>query len=574
MPYFGQEPVLTFSDDAGDMRLSVFKDRAEFENWLQSQPRELLTLLAARAAMRVLPFTQMGKGEDCRDRLHLPLFCAVAVAWFSAKYPALETDLASQAAAAFSAAFSNPAVAAQLRPFFSPEIFFCHRLAHASEEAARDAIRLAMRGQAGAAAAAAIEWDASAKASGKLVPDILARKLWPAARPRWIVELWKELKQDLLAAQEDWDVWTDWYETRVQGKAFDKEGETAILRIAAEHWEHGPKIVNREIKGFFGRQIPNQRREKRRTPSSAPSVPPLRPAALEPAWSGGRLMLPPLAAQSDSDAVVLVTALKLLREEVSSLAAAADGESAIDLRSIACLRSIAARVPAFAPSQSQLFYLAHLTEFLKAYENTVNNNWPPDFAARFAALIFRFDQTVQQFPKWRDFVSNAQKDQLTLGQAAEVPALADRIIAALRENEARNLIDPAIPAALEIFQAPLQINSTRSRQQIAGHAEASMLLLANDLLLSIDNIAKRTAGAALETKNTAGPDRHMAFANEALSFGDKDAGQANLWMIRKLSKIMASTRTGALHSKFFWLKPIMGLLDPQSQGIAFRPLVP
>jgi hypothetical protein len=66
----------------------------------------------------------------------------------------------------------------------------------------------------------------------------------------------------------------------------------------------------------------------------------------------------------------------------------------------------------------------------------------------------------------------------------------------------------------------------------------------------------------------------MAFANEALSFGDKDAGQANLWMIRKLSKIMASTRTGALHSKFFWLKPIMGLLDPQSQGIAFRPLVP
>jgi hypothetical protein len=37
----------------GDESLSVFNDRTIFKNWLQSQPREVLTLLAARAALRV-----------------------------------------------------------------------------------------------------------------------------------------------------------------------------------------------------------------------------------------------------------------------------------------------------------------------------------------------------------------------------------------------------------------------------------------------------------------------------------------------------------------------------------------
>jgi hypothetical protein len=539
--------------------LSIFNDLVEFENWLQGQPREVLTMLAARAALRVLPFAQMAKHEDYRGRLVLPLFCAGSVAWSAAKYPALETDLAARAAAALLAAFANRAMAARLQPFLSPEIFFAHRFANASDDEARAALLSAMRGKNGAAAA--IQRDAAAKANGKFVPDILARKLWPGTRPRWIAELWKELKQDLLAAQEDWDVWTDWYEARLQGNAYYEESETARLWIAEENWEQGPRIVNREIKGFLGRQIPNQRGEKKRAPS-APGVPPPRPAALEPVWMGGRLGLLPQAAESDSGAVVHVMALNLLREEIVCIAAAAEGERAVDLRSIACLRGIAARIPTFSPSQNDLFYLAHMKEFLKAYADTVNDNWPAYLAARFAALILRFDQTVQQFPKWRDFVSNAEQDQLSLEQAAEVSVLADAVIAALREEEARNFIDPAILSALEIFQAPLQIDVTRQRQQTAGPTEASMLLLANDLLTSIDNITKRIAEAALEIKNLSGSDRDAVFANEALTWGNRDAGDAYLWMTQILSRIAESTPAGVLHSKFCWLKPLTGLAGP------------
>jgi hypothetical protein len=193
-----------------------------------------------------------------------------------------------------------------LRPFISPEIFFSNRLTNASEDAARAAILLALRGKHGTAAA--IQRDVAAKASGKFVPDILERKLWPGARPRWIVEFWKELKQVLIAAKEDWDVWTDWYEARLQGKAFYEETETARLRIAEKFWKQGPGIVNREIRGLTVTQISNHYREKRGVSSPLPGVPPLLAAAMEPAWAKGKLILLPFTAESDKDSVVLALA--------------------------------------------------------------------------------------------------------------------------------------------------------------------------------------------------------------------------------------------------------------------------
>jgi hypothetical protein len=524
-------------------------------------------MLAARAALRALPFAQMGKCEDYRGGLALPLFCAGAVSWSAAKYPAFETNLAARAAATLSATFSNPAMAARLRPFFSPEIFVCHRLTNVSEDAARAAILSALSGKHGGDAA--IQRDAAAKASGKLVPDILARKLWPGARPRWIAELWKELKQDLLAAKEDWDVWTDWYEARLRGKAYNDESETARLRIAEEYWEQGPGIVNREIRSIIVTQVPNRRREKRRAPSSMPGVPALRPAALEPAWSRGKLIMLPDLAKSDYEPVVLVISLKFLRDEIGDLVAAAVLDPKIDQRSISVLRSVAQRIPICAPAQDELFYLAHLKDFLEAYVNNANGQWPAFFAERFAAVTDHLDRMIQRFPKWRDFVSNAENDPLTSEEAAEIPALADLMVAALRENEVQNLIDPAIPSALQVFQAPLlfeapsQSESMGQGEQIARPGEASKRLLANDLFVSIDNIAKRTAEAALGIKNSGKPNTETGFASEEFSLAEENGRQAFIWMTRTLLKIMTSTPTPALHARFCWLKPVLCLIDPQ-----------
>src|ERR1700745_2137144 len=94
-----------------------------------------------------------------------------------------------------------------------------------------------------------------------------------------------------------------------------------------------------------------------------PEVPPLRPAALEPAWSRGRLDLLLRSAKGYGEPVVLVTVFKLLRMDITSLADEADRDGNIDQRSIASLRSVAGRIPGYIPAQEELFYLAHLKEW-------------------------------------------------------------------------------------------------------------------------------------------------------------------------------------------------------------------
>jgi hypothetical protein len=318
--------------------------------------------------------------------------------------------------------------------------------------------------------------------------------------------------------------------------------------------------VNREIRALIAEHGPIRRLKKERGSLRTPEAPPPRPAALEPAWSKGKLILLSKSAESNKDSVVLATALKIIREEIASLATDAVLEANTSQRSIDCLRSVVRRIPGFAPAQDELFYLAHLKEFLEAYAKMGNDNWSDFFAERFAAVTDRFDRTIQQFPKWRDFVSSAEKEPLTFEEAAEIPGLAKMMIASLREDEARNLIDPAIPSALEFFHVPLQSGIERAARQPLGTLEARELLLANDLLESINNIAKRTAEAALEIKNLRPPNGKTDFANDAVSSVEKeDGGQGYIWMIRTLLGIMTSTPTLALRSKFCWLKPIIAL---------------
>jgi hypothetical protein len=56
------------------------------------------------------------------------------------------------------------------------------------------------------------------------------------------------MKENLLARSEDWKVWTDWYDARLDGRRANETLEVARATIADEIWEQGPKVVNAEIK--------------------------------------------------------------------------------------------------------------------------------------------------------------------------------------------------------------------------------------------------------------------------------------------------------------------------------------
>ena len=327
-------------------------------------------------------------------------------------------------------------------------------------------------------------------------------------------------------------------------------------------WEEGPGFVNSEIKKIAGHGSARRRRtEQVSLPVS--EVPPPRAAALEPFWRCGKLVLPRDSAESDLELVVMAAAFKLLRAEITALADDAARDPTIRQRTIVCLRSVAERIPPCTPSQDELFYLAHVKGLLEEYAKIIQAEWQDIFAKRIAKGILHFGHIVQQVPKWRDFVGNAETDPLTLEEAAEIPALANVLVAVLREDQARNLIDPAIPSALEMFQASLRW--LRPEQQITGPGQASKLLLAKDLFLSIENITKRIAEAVLETKYSPGPGGQTRLASHALSSSDKSSGQAYLRTTRTLSKIMASAPAQALKSKFYWLESNLYLVHPEGR---------
>ncbi|MCI0599839.1 MAG: hypothetical protein L0Y50_06130 [Beijerinckiaceae bacterium] len=533
--------------------LADFNDRAEFEAWLKIQPREVLVALAARAALRALPYVRAARNDGYVQSLVMPMFRAAAAQWALAKYPSPETWIAAtRAAAAIAGAFADPGVTARLRPFISRQSYFCQDSGCVSEPA-RAAIDFAVCGNRGAASA--LRADAAAIESGRTAQDVLARKLWPAARPRRITQLWKELKQDLLDAQQDWKAWTEWYEAWTKGGTAIGALEAARVTISDDIWLKGQESVTRETKALIAGKRPVRRRKE--VPTPMPEVPPLRPAALEPAWSQGKLILPPGSA-GDGDFIVLAAALKLVRAEILTLADEADRSGSINERSIACLRNVAARIPGYVPAQSEFFYLAHVKGFLEGSSIVIHEEWPAVLSERFAEVTRHFDLTVRQFPKWRDFVSNAEEEQLTSGQIAELPALAGMMAAALREGEAQDLIDPAIPLAVEVFHAPLQGGIEITGQLLTGTMESSKLLLASDLLESLENIAKRTAEAALAIKNSARLHGTAAGAKDAFSPGD--GGDAYRWMTSTLLEVVTAAPVEALRSKFCWLEPIVAVI--------------
>jgi hypothetical protein len=334
---------------------------------------------------------------------------------------------------------------------------------------------------------------------------IAGSPLWLQGQPDQLQSLWREMKARLHAANQDWQVWTNWYDNRLDGRFRAEERELAYVHIDDALWHQGPAIVNAEIKrriegisyGNLAEPKPRRRRKKEPKPSPVPEIPPQRPAALEPVWSNGILVLPPTSAETDGDPEALTSALKVLRQEIAELADDADGEANIDKRPIAYLRRNAERVPDHAPTQDELFRLAHVKEFLEGYSKIVNEEWPDFLARRFYTLTLHFDRTVRQFPKWRAFVRNASKDRLTPEQAAEVPVLAQAMVDALRDEDALEFIDPPIPAALENLQVPFQADGESAMGRGLVPIRPGQLLLAEDIVESMNNIAKEAFAAAL-----------------------------------------------------------------------------
>jgi hypothetical protein len=66
--------------------------------------------------------------------------------------------------------------------------------------------------------------------------------------PNEFRDAWKELQQSLLMAEEDWDVWLDWYKQRLAGGLASEEDQYPYVTLEEEIWHGSPKDVNSHIK--------------------------------------------------------------------------------------------------------------------------------------------------------------------------------------------------------------------------------------------------------------------------------------------------------------------------------------
>ncbi|MBD1545120.1 KAP family P-loop NTPase fold protein [Roseibium aggregatum] len=67
--------------------------------------------------------------------------------------------------------------------------------------------------------------------------------------PDDLIKYWQELKAKLGILDEGWDVWTEWYEDRLAGKAPEDEAlAVAGATLPEPIWHQGPKLVNATIK--------------------------------------------------------------------------------------------------------------------------------------------------------------------------------------------------------------------------------------------------------------------------------------------------------------------------------------
>ena len=230
-----------------------FRDRVALEAWLKTQPREVSVIIAARAALRVLPLAATALPADDARRfaaLISALFRATALARVAGKYPTRANELRASAAAAAAAARASAAAAAAAYHAYRAAraaAAAAAATAYAYASAAANAAHAAADDDDDAAAWAALSSDANFLKVGA-VAELADRPLWPGETPPELAEFWTQIRA-ALPSGEDWEVWTRWYDERLKGAPSRGEAcELVFATVPVEVWDEGPAAANRWIR--------------------------------------------------------------------------------------------------------------------------------------------------------------------------------------------------------------------------------------------------------------------------------------------------------------------------------------
>ena len=247
-------------------------DENSLKAWLTGQRREVVVVIAARTALRVLPMVIREAQERPSIKttpdfaaLTSSVFRATALAWVSSRHPGFFNDLGAAANLAANDAHavanfdlvSAARVVADVAAVAAAAVADFARAAVAeasNDQSFVESITVATVGNVSASvsvAAASFDyasvWEevrSDIAALQELRPSDVARlPLWSRDVPHWAKNAWAELRV-ALPEGEDWVVWVDWYEQRLNGVWRDETHEVTFAAVPKAVWEKGPAAAN------------------------------------------------------------------------------------------------------------------------------------------------------------------------------------------------------------------------------------------------------------------------------------------------------------------------------------------
>jgi len=277
----------------------------------------------------------------------------------------------------------------------------------------------------------------------------------PVSAPNEIAEHWRQLKVALpKRASENWQVWLDWYDAILHGRPpwpalNEKQREDLAIAIALiddKIWKQGPAVANAEVKRLIDEALAKIEQPPEQKEPTTPTIPPPKPAAIEPTWRRGQLVAPRDAIAADLSPEDFLAALKAARADCFELVrdVRAEVEEAerlgrtpnLDMRPANYLERAASRIGDALPSAMELFRFGHAAEALKHGLKTVEETWPDFLAARYGLLVAQLERAARQARAWRALLKNARDDAPPREVVEAAPRYAVEFAEILREADA------------------------------------------------------------------------------------------------------------------------------------------